>query len=194
MRIIICIFIVQIAFIGSIYASVDDVMNSIRTSLTSYIENEMQRNKRDYRYIENFGIGDWSNHRHKNTAFLVSNSLDVVFNNLVLCVTNQTERYVLFSMGWDFGDSYYASFFDRMLDKYETGNISEKEIKWFQAAHFSPNLSECFIRKYNEPLISNIINKIERLFLTTNECNKIRSGAALLEYLNFKKESEAIRR
>ena len=45
MRIIICIFIVQIAFIGSIYASVEDVMNSIRTSLTSYIENEMQRNK-----------------------------------------------------------------------------------------------------------------------------------------------------
>jgi hypothetical protein len=187
------IFHLSVIIMTSLYGFQETTVSDIREALDEYISKHMQERMSDIRYIESFGIQKWGDENHIKLSMMVSNSFNVVFDNFSLCATNQVERYLLLSTGWPLGVDYYITFFDKVLDKYAANMVTDKEIKWYKEGHFSPILATAIISKYKEHSVSNLIEKIERLTFATNECEKIRSGEALREYIEFKKEIEARR-
>ncbi len=164
------------------------VLQAVRTAMGVYISESMPPDQRDAQLVRHIGMFNWETQSYTNLALTVSNSLDIVVRNLDVCATNQFEKYVVMGTGWIFGDNYYLMMFDKLLDRVAAGQLTLDDLRWFNSGHHSEFMLNTLARKFDLPIVSNILDKIESAGGDTNYCNRVRSGEAKRVYDEFEAE------
>lgn len=129
-----------------------------------------------------------TNQVYNTFAISVSNDWTNVLCRIDNVTTNSLERLLSLGVGKHFGEQFYIDYIDVLADMRTNNVISSGELSWARAsARF--DLMSCFIRRYQEPKVRNIIGK----FLVaepshSNRWNQVLSGAA---YTNYLEEVEA---
>ena len=117
---------------------------------------------------------------------LMSNNWQQVIPSLELYATNRSERLVLMNTGWWYGDSEYLGYLSALADKVISNQLAVAEFSSFFGTSWSSGkpVVSVFARRHDEASVSNLIDKIETFFPTSGYWQKVRTGAALQEYLD----------
>ena len=173
--------------------STNVVFQAVRTAMNNYIEGEVAPECRNAQFVRNMGIVNWNSQSYVNLAVTVSNSLDVVVGSLDACATNQFEKYVVMGTGWAFDDDYYLMMFDRLMDQVAYGRLTLDDVRWYNSGHHSNVKLNTLARKFDLPIVSNILEKIEASGGDTNYCSRVRSGEAKRIFDEVEAEMKVLR-
>jgi len=119
----------------------------------------------------------------------VSNNLSAVMDHFGICATNRSEKLVLMSVGWAYDDDYYLRFMDGLSAVAVSGGVTADDYRWYCSAHRNELRLNILALRYQEPIVSNILNRVEMFTGDTNRCNRIRSGEARSSYLNWRENA-----
>ena len=169
------------------------VLHAVRTSMDSYITNDVSFEYRDPLFVRDMGMRNWNTPCYTNLALTVSNSLDIVLDNIDICATNQFEKYAILGTGWLWGDGYYLYVFDAIMDRVLCARLSLDDARWYNSGHHSERMLNTLARNYDTLIVSNILSKIESSGGSTNYCDWVRSGRAKSEYEEFDAEMNNIK-
>ncbi len=177
------------------YADVNTnaAIQAVRMAMDTFISEGTSPENRDAQFVRNMGIANWESQAYTNLAVAISNSFDYVVDNIAACATNQFEKYVVMGTGWVFGDSYYLMMFDRLMDQVALGSLTLDDVRWYNSGHNSDAKLNTLARKFDLPIVSNILHKIEVAGGDTNYCNRVRSGEAKRLYDEFESEMRVLR-
>ena len=174
-------------------ASTNAVFQAVRTAMEAYVDQKVEFECRDAGFVRNMGLPQWQSQAYTNLALTVSNSLDVIVGNLDACATNQFERYVVMGTGWVFDDNYYLAMFNRLMDQVAVGRLTLDDVRWYNSGHHSNARLNTLARKFDLPIVSNILEKVEAAGGDTNYCNRVRSGEAKRMYDEIEAEMSILR-
>ena len=118
-------------------------------------------------------------------ALAVSNNAELVCANIGYIATNSVERMLLLSAGWRLGEEFYLQSLSTNIDLAASGVISPNELKWFMEGHRSRRLGYVLEMRYDQPGVSNIVQRLQAFTGDTNRCEKILSGEGKAECLEF---------
>ena len=136
-------------------------------------------------YLEEFGMPDNLVKLETELGYVVSNHIDVVYSNFTIIATTKIERMILLSSAWHLGDNYYLNCLSRNVDLAISGDISQNELRWFMKGHKKRQFVYILADKYDSLCVSNIVYKLMAYTGETNKYEKILSGEAKTEYLEF---------
>lgn len=111
--------------------------------------------------LQNWGVV--ANLEYRKFAVLVSNDYRNVFANVENVVTNDAERLLVFSAGWQFGEGFYLSCLDELADLALGGRVTADEIRWYAVLNYNSRLTNILRIRYREPLVTNIVHKLMRV-------------------------------
>ena len=115
----------------------------------------------------------------------VSNNIEVVYSNFSAAATNLTERRILLVSAWWLGDDYYLDCLSRNVDLAVAGTISANDLRWYMRGHRTRRLTYLLASQYDRPGVSNIVLRLMTYTGETNKYEKVLSGEAKAEYLEF---------
>lgn len=136
-------------------------------------------------YMMEFGMPDAIMASETELGLLVSNNIEVVYSNFSAIATTKVERMLLLASAWRLGDDYYLDCLSRNVDIAIAGSISADELRWFMKGHRTRRLTYILDAQYDRPGISNIVCKLISYTGETNKYQKVLSGEAKVEYLEF---------
>ena len=118
-------------------------------------------------------------------ARAVSNNVGIALADIGTVATNAVERMLLLSAGWRLGEEFYLQSLSTNIDLAASGVISPNELKWFMEGHRSRRLGYVLEMRYDQPGVSNIVQRLQAFTGDTNRCDKILSGEGKVECLEF---------
>lgn len=121
-------------------------------------------------------------------AVVVSNSWRDVMSNFATSATNTLERLLVLGVGKNYDEDFYMDYLSSVADLRTNGVITARELLWTRAST-RRDLMSCFIRRYQEPRVRTIVDKM--ILAEPQHSNywcRILSGSA---YTNYLEEVEA---
>ena len=115
----------------------------------------------------------------------VSNNIDVVYSNFLAVSTNIVERRLLLASAWRLGDDHYLDCLSRNVDLAIGGVITSEDLEWYMRGHRTRHLTYLLASQYDRPGVSNIVLRLIAYTGETNKYEKVLSGEAKAEYLEF---------
>lgn len=171
----------------STYLWATSQQTSVRQSLDAFVTADLSEVELKHSdHVMEFGFLNWRTAAHTNLSVVVSNAQQEVLMFPGSYATNQVERLALFSTGWSYGDEYYLSSLECLLDAAIAGRVTSSEVVWFCTAHHDEDRLNCLASHYQSAGVSNIVDKYERVLGDTNYCNRIRSGASKRAWDEYK--------
>ena len=155
-------------------AKLDDCLAVLPTDFTGTAE-----------YMMEFGMCDELPSPEIELGMFVSNNVDVVYSNLSTIATNIVERRLLLASAWWLGDDYYLDCLSRNVDLAVAGTISANDLRWYMRGHRTRRLTYLLASQYDRPGVSNIVLRLMTYTGETNKYEKVLSGEAKAEYLEF---------
>lgn len=134
------------------------------------------------RDAQNFNLGLSGSYPYKTFAIAVSNDWRMMLNNMNSIATNSAERLLILGTGRVFDENRYIDYLDTLATMRTNGVISATELKWFEASSRYDQMS-CLIRRYRQPNIANLVEKLKIALPRTNYWDAILSGTAYTNYL-----------
>jgi hypothetical protein len=105
---------------------------------------------------------------YRTLAAMVSNDWQNVIENIGTIATNQTERCILLGTGFQYGWDFHLPFFTKVVDECLAGNISSKEVSWFEGYSTKPGLVDQLYYRNTEPAVTNLLHKMVQITGETN--------------------------
>ena len=136
-------------------------------------------------YMMEFGVPDGMMASETELGLLVSNHIEVVYSNFSAIATTKVEKMLLLASAWRLGDDYYLNCLSRNVDLAISGDIAADDLRWFMKGHRTRRLSYILADRYDSPGVSNIVLRLMTYTGETNKYEKVLSGAAKAEYLEF---------
>lgn len=113
----------------------------------------------------------------------ITNDWRNVLANLGQITTNGVERLLIIGVGLHYDEEMYLDFCSTLCDMCTNGVITAEELSNGRASH-RYDLDSCLIRRYREPKVVDIVNKLKLTMpQQTNYWNDILSGVAYTNYL-----------
>ena len=147
----------------------------------------------DLAYIREFGFKYLNNTNYLMLAAIVSNENDYVFANFQRCATNEASRLMLLSSGWAYDAAYFLHCFSNVLILAENSIVSNDEFEWFRMANRRADLLEALPLQYDLPGVSNLVMRMQQCTGETNYCQRILSGQAKMDVLEWHKGEGGMR-
>ena len=136
-------------------------------------------------YMMEFGIPNAVKMPLQSLGLAISNCVEMAYETFPQIATNETERMMFLASAWRLGDSYYLDCLSRNVDLAMAGAISSAELQWFMSGHRNRRLRYILASKYDQPGVSNIVQRLIVYTGATNKYEKVLSGAAKTEYLEL---------
>ena len=115
-------------------------------------------------------------------AVSVSNNWRAVLSDMDKIATNAVERLLLIGTGRVFGEDVYVEYINELATLKARGAVSSDELMWFMATSEISQLT-CLWRRYREPRIRTVIDKLKVALPTGGGWDDVLSGAAYTNYL-----------
>ena len=114
---------------------------------------------------------------------IMSNNWHEVMLHVSEYATNAIDRILLENTGSFLGEDAYLGYLSLLADKVVSNEISLVEFEKFQvnAWHNHP-VSSVVYRRYQDPVVSNLVIKFQQAGVNTNRCQWILSGQAAEHY------------
>lgn len=183
-------------FVGGfvLHASTNVPVSVVRSCIATIVNDSLTNEEReDASRIFEFGFLATGTPAHTNLALTVSNREDQVLHNMSPLTTNEVERLVLLSAGWSLGEEYYFDFYKKVVDAAYLGFVSREELEWYGCAHHNSDWAACLALRFQQPGVSNVVDKYECVTGQTNYCDRIRTGQARQEYELLRTESTSFK-
>ena len=136
-------------------------------------------------YMREFGMPGEVRFPEYELGITVSNNIDEVYANFSVLATNLVERQLLLASAWRLGDDYYLDCLSRNVDLAIAGVISADDLEWYMRGHRTRRLGYMLDANYDRPGVSNIVLRLMAYTGETNKYEKVLSGEAKVEYLEF---------
>ena len=151
---------------------------ALRNAMSNVVASVDKDDLSTYTIGEIGGQGICQHPTYQSLAALVSNDWQNVIGNLGMIATNQTERYLLLGVGFQYGWVFYLPFFTKVTDECLAGNISTNEVEWFEAYSTKPGLVEQLYYRNAEPAVTNLLHKMIQITGDTNHWMSIMAPDA----------------
>lgn len=136
-------------------------------------------------HIMEFGLVGAVKNLLPGLGVVVSNDIASVYQNFSEVATNTVERRLLLASSWRLGDDYYLDCLSRNVDLAIEGTISADDLCWYMRGHRTRHLTYLLASEYDRPGVSNIVLRLIAYTGETNKYEKVLSGEAKAEYLEF---------
>lgn len=136
-------------------------------------------------YMLEFGLPDGLDSAEDALGISISNNFDVAYANFSTIATNLCERMMFLASAWRLGDDYYLKCLDANVDLAQSGALSAEELRWFMKGHRVRRLSYILADRYDQAGVSNIVQKLIVFTGETNKYEKVLTGDAKVEHLEF---------
>ena len=138
-------------------------------------------------YMMEFGMADRMLVPEAELGQLVSNHVDMVYSNFSAIASTSAEKMLFLASAWRLGDDYYLNSLSRNVDLAIDGKISADELRWYMKGHRTRRLTYILAAQYDRPGVSNIVLRLMSFTGETNKYEKVLSGEAKLEYIEFER-------
>ena len=138
-------------------------------------------------YMMEFGMAGAVRSLTQELGTEVSNCVDAVYRDFPSVATNAIERRILLASAWRLGDDYYLDSLSRNVDLAIAGAITADDLQWFMKGHRTRRLTYILAAQYDRPGVSNIVHRLLAYTGETNKYEKVFSGEAKLEYIEFER-------
>lgn len=158
---------------------------SVRAKLCDCVASLPDGDRGTPEYMMEFGMPDGMRDKEMELGMLVSNNIEVVYSNFSAIAITKTDRSLLLASAWRIGDGYYLDCLSRNVDLAISGTISADDLRWYMKGHRTRRLSYILAAQYDRPGVSNIVHRLITYTGETNKYEKVLSGEAKVEYLEF---------
>ena len=144
-------------------------------------------NPRELRYgfineALNFNDGLSQTPHYLGFARVVSNNWRTVLANMNGIATNNVERLLLIGTGRVFDENCYIDYLDELATMKTNGVLTANELECFEASSRYDQMS-CLTRRYREPRIRALVNKLKVAKPMGGYWDDVLSGVAYTNYL-----------
>lgn len=189
MKTIMKLSVILLAMIVSRCAVADDATSNIVCSIKVLVNNCISALPGGMRgtpsYMMEFGMPDGARPFEQTLGMSISNSLSVAYSNFTTIAQSRLEKAVFLASAWNMGDDYYLECLSRNVDLALAGEIDRDDLCWYMRGHRTRRLSYILAAQYDRPGVSNIVYKLIAFTGETNKYEKVLSGEAKTEYLEF---------
>lgn len=179
------VFLASLFIECSVWASSEELVSRVRSVLTDVTTAMPDGRRRTPEYLYEFGYKYKSNPHYHSLSTIVSNNLEMVCSNFNACATNELSRLLLLSTAWAFDGDHYLQCLSNDLELVDAGVLSKREFLWARRACRSVSLLGLIPLNYNRPGISNLVMRMQQVIGDTNYCQRILSGAARVDVINY---------
>ena len=151
---------------------------SLRVAVDAVVTNLNQKTLRVFTEGEIGGQSVCGHPSYQALAHIVSNDWQNVIGHVGNIATNQTERYLLLAVGFQYGWDFHLPFFNRVVDECLAGNISSNEVAWFEAYSTKPGLVDQLYYRNTDPAVTNLLHKLIQVDGDTNRWMSIMAPDA----------------
>ena len=173
----------------SCFAFCDDVTSNavsvVRMKIDNCVASLPNDGRGDPSYMREFGIPGEVRIPENELGLTVSNNIDVAYVNFSILATNLVERRLLLASAWRLGDDFYLDCLSRNVDLAVAGVITADDLEWYMRGHRTRRLTYMLAAQYDRPGVSNLVLRLMSYTGETNKYEKVLSGEAKTEYLEF---------
>lgn len=170
----------------------DSCVSEIQAAMDATV-NDLPHGKRSWpEYLREFGFKYDKNPSYGKMAGIVSNNLTWVGAHFSEIATNDIQRLMLLSCGWAYGESYYVDYYHLVADMTIKGFLTERDLRWYAVGHRSNKFLGLVERRYDEPRVSQLIDKLHQVSTDEKSIVCLRQGGAMKASLRYGGEESPI--
>ena len=160
-------------------------LSTVRSNIVAVIKALPSNIEAQPEYMLEFGLPDGIDSTENALGISISNNFNVAYDNFSAIATNLCERMIFLASAWRLGDNYYLKCLDANVDLAQSGKLTAEELRWFMKGHGVRRLSYILADRYDQTGVSNIVQKLIVFTGETNKYEKVLTGEAKVEHLEF---------
>ena len=170
------VIILNLAGFPAIAADKDVV--EIREAMDATVRDLPQGKRAWPDYLREFGFRYDKNPSYGKMADVVSNRFGSVAVRFSDIATNDIQRLMLLSCGWAYDERYYIDYYHLVADLAIKGDITAKDLRWYAVGHRSNKFLDLVARRYGEPRVAQLVDKICQVSPDAKNIDAFRNGTA----------------
>ena len=182
---VVALFVTSIPCFAFCDGATSNILSFVRMKVDNCIAALPDDGRGDPSYMREFGMPGELKLPENELGISVSNNINVVYGNFSILATNVVERRLLLASAWRLGDDFYLDCLSRNVDLAIAGVITAEDLEWYMRGHRTRSLTYMLAAQYDRPGVSNIVLRLMSYTGETNKYEKVLSGEAKTEYLEF---------
>ena len=182
---VVALFVASLSYFALCDGVTSNILLSVRIKVDNCVAALPDDGRGDPSYMREFGMPGELKLPENELGISVSNNIDVVYTNFSILATNLVERRLLLASTWRLGDDFYLDCLSRNVDLAIAGVITSDDLEWYMRGHRTRRLGYMLEAHYDKPGVSNIVLRLMAYTGETNKYEKVLSGEAKVEYLEF---------